>query len=170
MIDYNVLGDTVKTRERRFKVIQLQHKGLNQSEIARMMEVNPAQITRDLKHIRKLYADGEETPIKILQAEGASFFNMKIREYEGVAGKAKKNGMYNIWLGCQNKIIDLKIKELTMYGAFAERLIIDENITVKEAVSTIEMGLIETGLVKNPEEARKLADWISDQGKTTGKK
>lgn len=131
MVDYCKLGHTEATKTRRFKVIGLLAKGATPMEIYKSInkehrkkeikEICLETIYKDIKEINKLYAKGDDTTLMAVQAQGATFYQHKIRELEAYAQTVKDDNP-SVYLGVQKLLADMKEKDLKLKGAFIEKV------------------------------------------------
>lgn len=129
-MDYCKLGTQEKTKTRRFKILGLLAKGATPPEISNSVNkqlekagekpLSLDTIYLDIRHINKLYAEGDDTPLAAIRAQGETFYLQKIRELEQKAQDYKDNP--SVWLGIQKLLADLKEKDLKLKGAFVEKV------------------------------------------------
>ncbi len=129
-MDYCKLGTQEKTKTRRFKIIGLLAKGATPPEIQKSInkqleaeEKKPLSLDMiylDIRHINKLYAEGDDTTLAAIQAQGETFYQHMIRDLIRKAQDYESNP--SVWLGIQKLLADLKEKDLKLKGAFVEKI------------------------------------------------
>lgn len=113
VVNYECLGKTAATRERRYKVLVFYLKGATPIEIAKLMGLKPKRISNDIYFIKNNAINN--LPLNIVRDLGQSFFEQKITELER---KLKENETdMRVWLGIQKLILEYKDRSLKMYGA-----------------------------------------------------
>lgn len=125
MMNYNCLGNTEKTRERRYNVLTLFIKGEKPSMIARLSDVPIKTVYNDLQFLRTHPL--HNLPLNMIRDLGNSFYELKITELEQKVKSLESNPA--VWLGIQKLIKEYKDTSLKLYATTFDNIAFVEGVT-----------------------------------------